>query len=681
MSNKINDTVANAPTVKNRIRINRITGDVTEVTKFKQGGRTIDKIKYTTGERNIDVPGGDTRYTSSDADGKGDIRNLYTNGFYNEDDSAFHPTVFSKMFDEPTYLTFRVEFDFSNTLAENYVPAFQTQSIYGTQTYNFMPQPLLSLWCNDTRDINATQSGAITLSGQDVPAGRAQNMGTKGPSDRSTPLADYYSTYSYLRNAVGDQERANMLKRFILALKDIQDNYPYYFTKIDGLGSLMKVKPDGGIRLPYDKGVGGGDGNMLTINCYDGLDMKIFQLMQMYRKVAWDDVYQRWVLPDMMRFFKMRIYVSEIRLFHAASLSASDSRRSSLYGTQQLQRAIFRKDDAAGRALEGINSLLNTASVLSRSALGSKNVVTKAADAAGLAADRLADITTTIGGEMLRLCNDAVNDVMPTLCYECSMCEFDPSDTGGQINSLSSSKTGLEALAGQIRIHVGQVKETQAFPLNMSLQTAKDRYKFGGMTSDEYTDIWATSDDALQKQEYWNVNDPGGGEDVRNKLRKAGAKGMTGPETRTGLTAAQGLGVRYSGGDDDPVFQYKLHRSSRQLSQMSMVQGVLNQFAAKDVLSAATSLDSIAYQVDHSSDLDSAATSQAARDRLKALVTIGAIGLLRTKAGEAPTALSALADESLKAASAATEGGSLAPLQQNGEAPSSAAGGFDKLNR
>ena len=37
--------------------------------------------------------------------------------------------------------------------------------------------------------------------------------------------------------------------------------------------------------------------------------------MEFYRKAAWDDVYQRWILPENMREFKMIIYVFERRIF------------------------------------------------------------------------------------------------------------------------------------------------------------------------------------------------------------------------------------------------------------------------------------------------------------------------------------------------------------------------------
>ena len=37
--------------------------------------------------------------------------------------------------------------------------------------------------------------------------------------------------------------------------------------------------------------------------------------MELYRKAAWDDVYQRWILPENMREFKMIIYIFERRTF------------------------------------------------------------------------------------------------------------------------------------------------------------------------------------------------------------------------------------------------------------------------------------------------------------------------------------------------------------------------------
>ena len=97
------------------------------------------------------------------------------------------------------------------------------------------------------------------------------------------------------------------MRKIKMALKDIQNNFPYYFYSIEGLSSLNKIDPKTGRRANEGE---------LTIKCYEGIDLKITQLLQMIRKVMWDDIYQRWALPDMMRYFSMRIYISEIRTFH-----------------------------------------------------------------------------------------------------------------------------------------------------------------------------------------------------------------------------------------------------------------------------------------------------------------------------------------------------------------------------
>jgi hypothetical protein len=45
----------------------------------------------------------------------------------------------------------------------------------------------------------------------------------------------------------------------------------------------------------------------------------------LYRKIAWDDTYQRWVLPDMMRYFTLKILIAEFRTFHMSTGSTTDA--------------------------------------------------------------------------------------------------------------------------------------------------------------------------------------------------------------------------------------------------------------------------------------------------------------------------------------------------------------------
>lgn len=77
-----------------------------------------------------------------------------------------------------------------------------------------------------------------------------------------------------------------MLSKFRSMLMSIQNDYPYYFKSVEGLSGLLKVDPTAGIRVTPENGV-------LTIKCHEALDLRITELLSMYRKIAWDDVYQR----------------------------------------------------------------------------------------------------------------------------------------------------------------------------------------------------------------------------------------------------------------------------------------------------------------------------------------------------------------------------------------------------
>ena len=73
------------------------------------------------------------------------IRERYLNGFIGNT-PQFVPRVFSRIFDEPTYLTFRIEFDFSKDLIQNNASTSDEHGkLIGVDAFNYMPEPLLSL--------------------------------------------------------------------------------------------------------------------------------------------------------------------------------------------------------------------------------------------------------------------------------------------------------------------------------------------------------------------------------------------------------------------------------------------------------------------------------------------------------------------------------------------------------
>ena len=376
------------------------------------------------------------------------IRERYLNGFLGNT-SQFTPSVFARAFDEPTYLTFRIEFDFNRYAQVN--QGSTTSKDYSADSFNYMPEPLLAL-----------------------PDGTKNEFETNSIDNAFKVKDNFYSAYRYLRDALGEKRRAEMLKQFILSLHDIQYHYPYYFTSVEGLDSISSINTERGIRL-LD-----GD-NKLTIKCLEGLDLKITQLMQLYRKAAWDDVYQRWILPDMMRFFTLRIYVSEMKLFHTTSKTSNKKRGSFLIDMESTGSLAARSRDAlqsSGNLLGGLNNFLNSAAAISANMLGDGSAITRVLSDANSIVDTVDTVLNSIRGDLF-LCDNAINEVMPTLCFECHMCEFDISKTLSHISNLSSSKNGTTPPEPELNIKVGRLVEKMIFPLQKGLLLEQDAYKLG----------------------------------------------------------------------------------------------------------------------------------------------------------------------------------------------------------
>ena len=384
----------------------------------------------------------------------GAIRDLNTNGFLAQN-SQFKPNFFARAFDEPTYLSFRIEFMFNDPEMAIRNTAYNNQGIndsairtafYG-QMYDYMPEPLL----NDffTRD----EKGAMK------------------PTDTSVGIL--YSTENYLDINLGDHGRAMLLHTFKRALKDIQENFPYYFTSLSGIDTITSINPGEGVRVKE---------GVITLECMEGLDLKITQILQLYRKIVWDDVYQRWILPDMMRYFGMRIYISEIRLF------SDVKNENGTVGTWDFSKEAYRNmtyngqvDESGGSFLELVKNdpnMLTKSTAVSQSFLGTKSIITKALNyTSGTVNTRLGVYESITGAlNQLEYCNNAINEVMPTLCFECHMCEFDIKDTLSHISELKSSNKDTSSPKPKIKIKVGQVREKQSYPLNATLQAGANGY-------------------------------------------------------------------------------------------------------------------------------------------------------------------------------------------------------------
>ena len=418
--------------------------------------------------------GGIFKKISGDGDSPAKIRDVINNGFISPN-SQFSPTKFARMFDEPTYLTFRIEFVFDDiarniaynnngngeeTINDQFTnPNIQTISGNGkyfyTTMYDYMPEPFLQ------------EYNSIAASGEVNPEFVL--------GDADLGIGKLYSTQAYLLYNLGDVGRAQLLYEFKRGLKDIQNNYPYYFTNISGINSLNTIEPETGVRVKEGK---------LEISCYEALDLRITQLIQMYRKIVWDDTYQRWVLPDMMRYFSMRIYISEIRTFHSlqsTNILGKKSQEKLLdFSQTDNLNATCVKSGWLSQTTGLLNKILGGASIISNNFLGTKSswssTISDAVNTTKNIAETAESIYKTYTNTYANMCISSLNRVMPTIMIDCHMCEFDISDTMSYLSSLTSSGLSGTPVEPKLNIKVGQATEIQSYPLNDSLTGINNQY-------------------------------------------------------------------------------------------------------------------------------------------------------------------------------------------------------------
>jgi hypothetical protein len=114
------------------------------------------------------------------------------------------------------------------------------------------------------------------------------------------------SAIRYLKN-IGEYTRAQMLREFIMGIKKISEEAPWYFLKVSGLEDSWKINPSDSYR---------GKEKKITFDMDESIDLKITYLLDLYRKAVYDAAYMRWMLPQNLRTFHMEIVVTEIRSLH-----------------------------------------------------------------------------------------------------------------------------------------------------------------------------------------------------------------------------------------------------------------------------------------------------------------------------------------------------------------------------
>lgn len=282
-------------------------------------------------------------------------------------------------YDEPTYLTFRVEFfsDVYEYIEEEKDGEITIKKELKTISYNDIPEALLS---------------------------------------NSFKL---YSAKKYLREVLGDNFRADLMNTFLNLIKDLNDTCSYYIKSIEGLDKLLEVSAKRGSRIKKDTAI--------TFKCFEGLDQRITTLKTLYKKIAWDDEYQRWILPDIMRYFRMNIYISEFRIFH----EDRDKDKKNFVNTITGELPTESK-------LSTINTIKNT--------LSSVGNVFKVGSNSEIAPFVLTDAY--------------INKVIPTTIITCKMCEFDIDNNYKIYSSLDRSNPKSRMVDDvELKVKVGNIEE------------------------------------------------------------------------------------------------------------------------------------------------------------------------------------------------------------------------------
>ena len=225
----------------------------------------------------------------------------------NEYGTAMSSEVFTSGFEDPTRLMFKVEFGEwgSSVLDIETIKNQQKTSLFNNIYYE---------------DYDQYPMGLLNLNFLNFD-------GTENWSNQ-----EHYNTYNYLMNR-NEDARASYIKTFVKGLYEIQRSMPYLFKKISGLEKLTSFEPGKGVRLKDAK---------ITLECYEGIDLKIRTLLEMYRKAAYDDIWQRWILPDIYRYFKMIIYVFDRRILQTGYRWDKEKDTSvAVYSTDQNRFPIY----------------------------------------------------------------------------------------------------------------------------------------------------------------------------------------------------------------------------------------------------------------------------------------------------------------------------------------------------
>jgi hypothetical protein len=241
---------------------------------------------------------------------------------------------------------------------------------------------------------------------------------------------DHQNTaYAYLKR-IGEDVRAEYLKKFVEHLRKINLVTPWFWQTIDGLGDAWKHGySDDAFKalLPKDR--------KIKIGCLDeSVDLRITALMDLYRKACFDWPNRREIVPQNLRYFKVGIYCYEAREInrrgYPGSVGLLDFQ--TLLGLpdvnesqQEATRALLGEDPRGGRPIDSRAAIKGAATSFGKDPVqGIKDILSRN------------DSQDT---------EDSPNPNISRVMFNFGFCEFLPDESGVFFDGMSNKEMKLAA--------------------------------------------------------------------------------------------------------------------------------------------------------------------------------------------------------------------------------------------
>ena len=326
-------------------------------------------------------------------------------------------TTTSGQKEDPTYLGFRLLFDFG----------------LGARIDEETFLPISPLLCSDVQMPN--NGGG---QGMDLFTMSKQVRNNLASSDDTNSLANVTSDLYYLtaqgyldeRRSDNDENyndgvssRCSSLLAFQNMIKSVNTKSPWFIKSIDGLDKLLSV-PISRSYIGNSTPIKNHRSGVLSFNCMESIDLRITAMADFYRKAVYDPTFNRVMLPNNLRKFRMWIIVTELRNMHLS---------------QNLSDVLNPFNNSAVSNVASMVSSIAQTSGINNSTPSNPNVTKPESGQNGV--------------------YDTLSKLEPYIfMYQLDNCEFD-FDEYSHIPSSLSNEGNNKPTENRFKIHVGRITE------------------------------------------------------------------------------------------------------------------------------------------------------------------------------------------------------------------------------